>query len=213
MNHTFENSDFILVDQLTYNFQNPKRGDIVVFKPPHKENMVKETGFKCLSRKVYTKITNGETNDPCYVSEYFVKRIIGLPGDTVEIKEGEVYVKPRFAKEKIKLEEPYLDKEHQGHTCLTQSNSCVTTLDKKGIEYIVPENTYFVLGDNRGGSNDSRFWREDETSSRFVPFDNLSGKVRIVLFPFHSFGTIADPEMAKIDEELAKTLRVESENK
>ncbi len=185
MYDTFENGDFIIVDEISYRFGDPQRGDIIVFKPPTKDSVSEQTGLACFFRKTYARITGENTETACIVSDYFVKRIIGTPGDTVKIKDGKVYVKPRNSDNEFKLVEAYLMPENQNHTCLTQSNSCATTLDMDGKTFEVPEDFYFVLGDNRNGSNDSRHWQENGQPSSYVPFDNIRGKVRVVIWPLN----------------------------
>jgi signal peptidase I len=111
---TFEPGEYLVVDQLSYRFQEPERGDVVIFKYPL---------------------------DP---SVYFVKRLIGLPGETIRIDEGIVSIKGRGKRAQFeRLIEPYLSS--QG-------------MDKEPIEITLEENEYYVLGDNRKESSDSRIW-------------------------------------------------------
>lgn len=107
MEHTIEVDDCILGFQLAYMFGGPERGDIVIF--PYPDN---------------PEIT-------------YVKRVIGLPGETVEIKNGAVYVDGEA------IVEPYLKEEMKGEYG----------------PYVVPEGCYFMLGDNRNSSQDSRKWK------------------------------------------------------
>lgn len=95
-----------------------------------------------------------------------VKRLIGLPGDTVEVKENnDVYVNGQ------KLDEPYV-KQPGG--------------DKKGYgTYKVPEGCFFFLGDNRVDSYDSRFW-----NVKYIPKNAIIGKAHMILFPFNRFGML-----------------------
>lgn len=107
---TFENSEYLIVDQLSYRLEDPKRGDVVIFKYP---------------------------ND---TSKYFIKRIIGLPGETVMIKGAEVSVKDKDGKITV-LDEPY-----------------VKNLSSNKMETDLGDDEYFVMGDNREASSDSRVW-------------------------------------------------------
>lgn len=109
---TIHSRDYLVTDMVTYRLEKPQRGDVIVFRYPL---------------------------DP---SMYFVKRIIGLPGETVVIKNGMVSVHLGEEKETV-LEEPYIADENKSYESIS------TTLD--GGEY-------FVLGDNRSGSSDSRVW-------------------------------------------------------
>lgn len=109
--------------------------------------------------------------------EYFVKRIIGIPGDTIKIENGRVYLKEKNANGFTELNETYLN----------QNNALSTYVkrDMESSEFTVPEGHYFVLGDNRNHSNDSRHWFSpvDEIQSPYVNYENISGKVLIVLWP------------------------------
>lgn len=119
---TLEVNDRLMVDKLSYHLSTPERGDIVVFSPTEE---LKRPNLK----------------------DTFIKRVIGLPGEKVEIKEGRVYVGDRL------LQEKYIDEK------LVYQWGPVT----------VPSNSYLVMGDNRDNSYDSRYWG-------FVPRDNILGK-------------------------------------
>lgn len=119
--------DRLLTVKLVYRFGDPQRGDIVVFDPP--ENL------------------KGKFNDP------FVKRVIGLPGDTVEVRDGKTFVNGREYK--------------------------VPTAASPSYTYgpiKVPDGYYFVLGDNRNQSYDSHEWG-------FVPRENIIAKAVLVFWP------------------------------
>ena len=113
MEPNFEDGDYLLVDELSYRFSAPERGDVIIFRYPI---------------------------DP---SQFFIKRIIGLPGETVSIKDNTVTIYNEDKPKGFVLGESYLADEQK-----TLGN-IVTTLD---------ENEYFVLGDNRLQSSDSRRW-------------------------------------------------------
>lgn len=127
MENTVMTDDRIVAFRLSYLMEQPQRGDVVVFKFPDDE------------------------------SENYLKRIIGLPGEVVEIIEGKVYI--NYSKEPLK--EGYLKEMPIG------------TFGP----YDVPEDSYFMLGDNRNGSIDSRFWE-----NTYVHEDKIIGKV---IFRFH----------------------------
>jgi signal peptidase I len=133
----FQTNDFLIVDKLSYRFSEPTRGDIVVFRYPF----------------------DPETN--------YVKRIIGLPGDTVRIEGGRVIIENQEHQEGFTLVEPYLS---PGNTTSLPATSAKT-------EFVVPEDKYFVLGDNRRASSDSREWG-------FLPENDLIGRVFLQAFPF-----------------------------
>lgn len=118
--------------RLSYIFSEPKRGDIIIFKYPDDEK------------------------------QNFVKRVIGLPGEYVEVKNGIVYINDE------PLEESYV-------------YFIGGSPDKKGdfAKTLVPKGSYFVLGDNRNNSKDSRFW----TTSHFVKEDEILGKAVFSYYP------------------------------
>ena len=122
----------IFVNKLSYRFSNIERGDVVVFWYPRNP------------------------------AKSFIKRVIGVPGETVEIKQGVVYVNGR------RLEEPYLRQEYQDHDYHTTK---------------VPQAQYFVLGDRRNSSNDSRNWG-------CVPRRNIFGKAVFRYWPVSKAGVI-----------------------
>jgi len=156
---TLEDKEYIVINKLAYFVGHPDRGDIVVFRPP---------------------------NEP---TKYYVKRVIGLPGDEVVIKGGNVFVKKGGEGELVKLDEPYLDPKNQGKTFKHPPISGDTT----PVTYDVPEGEYFVLGDNRQGSLDSRsFTLSNGKSQPYVEEDNIKGKVWFVALPItkiHAFGS------------------------
>lgn len=143
MEPTFENNQYIIVDQVSYRFHAPRRGDVVVFKYPKN------------------------------VSFSFIKRIIGLPGDTVTIHEGEVTVTNSKNPDGLTLAEKYITSRTSGEL--------TTTLKK---------DEFFVLGDNRPNSSDSRSWG-------ILPKRLIVGKVWVVLYPFDDFKTIHTPAYGK----------------
>ncbi|MBR1852648.1 MAG: signal peptidase I [Lachnospiraceae bacterium] len=94
----------------------------------------------------------------------YIKRVIGLPGETIEVKDGQVYA------DGVKLDNSFTN---------GPQNS---TGD--GV-YVVPEGCFFMMGDNRNKSKDSRFWEH-----KYVPIENFVGKARVILFPFNRIGTL-----------------------
>lgn len=135
METTFSTKQYLIVDQLTYHFNEPQRGDVIVFRYP---------------------------KDP---SSFFIKRIIGLPGDTITISGHTVTIQNDEHTEGFILNEDYiLDLKPLGeHT------------EKLG------EAEYYVLGDNRDNSSDSRSWG-------ILPEENIVGRVFLRLFPFSKMG-------------------------
>ncbi|EDX76428.1 signal peptidase I [Coleofasciculus chthonoplastes PCC 7420] len=136
MEPTLQINDRLIIDKISYNFRQPQRGDIVVFSPTE---ALKQQNFK----------------------DAFIKRVIGLPGETVEVKGGRVYVNDQALREQYIEEEP------------EYSYGPVT----------VPEDNYLVLGDNRNNSYDSHYWG-------FVPRDKIIGRAIVRFWPLNRVGEV-----------------------
>ncbi len=133
MDPTFEDGQYLIVDEITYYTEGPKRGDVIIFKYP---------------------------KDP---SKYFIKRIIGLPGETVIVANGDVSVESPHAA-LFALEEPY-----------------VKNKSADNITAALEEGEYFVMGDNRRNSMDSRSWG-------VLPEKNIVGRAFVRLLPVNEIG-------------------------
>lgn len=161
----------IIINEALYIFNEPERNDIVVFKAPHEE---------------------GEEE------RYFIKRIIGIPGDEIEIKNGEVYLKKAGEDKQEKLAEDYLNETNKGNT-KTYYNYEI---------FKVPEGKYFVMGDNRNSSTDSRSCFQGEINGNcaknpeqaFVPRDNIRGKAWVVFWPLGNMRTISHQNSESLEE-------------
>lgn len=125
MTPSLHNNNRVLVNLLTYKFNEPDRGEIIVFQCPI---------------------------DP---DRDYIKRIIGLPGETIEIKDGVVYINDE------KIDEKYL-------------KDVDVTDNQEKIE--IPPNHYYVMGDNRENSEDSRFWGP-------IKLKNIKGKAQLIFWP------------------------------
>lgn len=145
MEKTFQTHDYILTSKIAYRLGSPAHGDIVVF----------------------ASLGNNEVD--------FIKRIIGLPGDTVMIQDSQVFLNGKF------LEEPYITEPTH-----TFENGFL----KEGVTVTVPEGYVFVMGDNRTHSSDSREFG-------FVPMSNIIGKVIYRYFPVEHMGTVKNPFQAR----------------
>lgn len=132
---TFTDNEYLVVDELSYHLRPPQRGEVVVFRYPKAP------------------------------SKYFIKRIIGLPGEKINIKDDQVFV-TTVEKKIIELDEPYARGE------LGQTS-----------EISLGPNEYFVMGDNRQVSLDSRVW--GPLAEKFI-----SGRAVIRLFPFNRIGVL-----------------------
>ena len=134
MRETLIEGDRILVNKFIYRFTDPKRGDIIVFKYP--DDMKKD----------------------------FIKRLIATGGETVMIKNGDIWVDGRLIENPKAIKQTYY------------YNKYDTAYGKEGVVIEVPEDNYFVLGDNSASSRDSRYWG-------FVPKKNLVGKAFVIYWP------------------------------
>lgn len=137
MENTIEKGDDLFGFRLAYLFSEPKRGDIIIFYFPDDE------------------------------SQKYVKRIIGLPGETVTVTDGQIYIDG--AQEP--LQEEYLKEEWVRAT--------------GPFEFQVPKDGYLVMGDNRNDSWDSRYWE-----NTYVSRDQIIGKALYVYYPFDRFGKL-----------------------
>lgn len=121
-------------------------------------------GDRLLVNRIYN-IQRGDivVFDSNELDELLIKRVIGLPGDKIIIKNGEVIVN------EVKIDEKYVKNNNYSY---------------EG-EFFVPENKYFFLGDNRSNSNDSRFW-----INPYIEDENIVGKAGIKVYPFNKFGLL-----------------------
>ena len=153
---TLQVGDRVLVNKIPYYFHDPRRGDIIVFENPNPGAIPDRSLVGGFFHWLFQGMGFQQPEN-----EDFIKRVIGLPGDVVEGKNGAVYVNGK------KLDEPYL-------TQKTRSFAAVT----------VPAGKLFVMGDNRGNSLDSRF------GLGFVPIDKVIGKAFVKIWPPSRFGLL-----------------------
>ncbi len=148
---TLEDKQYIIINKLAFILGNPQRGDVVVFRPPNDHK------------------------------KYYVKRVIGEPGDTVIVRGGFVYIRTPEEQEEHRLDESiYLNDRNEGKTYRHPPSSG----DTRTVEYEIPDGHYFLLGDNRQGSLDSRsFFTADAKPTPFVPADDIKGRVWFVALP------------------------------
>lgn len=146
MEPNFHNGEYLIVNELDYSMHQPQRGDIIVFKYPRD------------------------------TKEYFIKRIIGLPGEEVRIGDGTVTIINKEHPQGFVLKEYYLPQND-----LTFPGAAEDSDVKLGAS------EYFVMGDNRLASSDSRFWGP-------VPASDIVGKVSVRIFPFQNFSTFPTPK-------------------
>ncbi len=152
MDNTYQDGNYLIIDEISYRFQLPKRGEVIVLKAP-------------ASALELQKV-------PITQTVYYIKRIIGLPGETVEINGDEVKIYNKENPDGKVLSEPYVNIDKNVPSQFTDIKEKVTLKD----------NEYFVMGDNRHNSSDSRLWG-------ILPKVNIIGKSFIRLFPFNEIGT------------------------
>lgn len=144
---TFHDKEYLVVDELSYRLSNPHRGDVIVMRYPLQEK------------------------------RFFIKRLIGLPGETITFRSGKVFI-TEPGKEPYELSEPY----YTGVT-IPGNETTVTLKDKE----------YFVMGDNRMYSSDSRAWG-------ILPERDLIGRAVVRLFPFNRT-TLMPGSLAKFNQQ------------
>gem|GEM_PF-264082 len=126
-------------------------------------------------------------NDP---KRPYVKRIMGVPGDRIVIENGVVFIRPEGSKELVEIDEEYLNIKNVGKTFQAPPSSGNTDF----ISYTVPEGHYFMLGDNRQGSLDSRSFRDESGDPiPYVEEDNVLGKVWMVALPISKIHALEPP--------------------
>ncbi len=130
MDNTFHTNDYVLVDKISYNFIDPKRGDVIVFNPPIQDR----------------------------TADRFIKRIIGIPGDTVVVNGSETFVNG-----------------------VKQVENFVTYQSPRTASTTLKADEYFVMGDNRAVSYDSRSWG-------ILKKEHIQGRVVLRLYPFNQIG-------------------------
>ncbi len=138
----FHNRDYLIVDRISYRANAPKRGDVIVLKFPKDER------------------------------QFFIKRIIGLPGEQIKLQQGNVYIINSENPQGFMLKEKYLGSQGQ-------------TLGRPDIVNL-GSSEYYVLGDNRTASSDSRVWG-------ILPKDDIVGKVWLRVFPISNFSFFKTP--------------------
>jgi len=142
MEPNFHHGEYLIVDQISYRFRDPKRGEVIIL------------------------------NGPGITNHFYIKRIIGLPGETIKIEDGQIII---FNQQKKML--------------LDESSFLLENIQTSGnIKYVLNQNEYFVLGDNRAASSDSRQFGALERR-------DIIGRAIIRAWPFTIFEI---PEISKI---------------
>lgn len=133
---TFKDGDYLIVDQISLRVEEPKRGEVIIIKYP---------------------------KDP---KKFFIKRIIGLPGETVIVDRGKVFIQDPEENAPVEFNEDYI----------------VYNKDEN-FKIILKSDEYFVMGDNRAGSSDSRVWGP-------LPAENIVGRPILRLLPLKQIGVL-----------------------
>jgi signal peptidase I len=162
MSPTIVEGEYILIDKLTTRWDAYDYGEVVVFEPPPDSGLAVD-GIP------------------------FIKRIIGLPGDTVSLENGRVFITQPDGSP-VRIEEPYVATDADGNAVptLCRSGECTTSWE-------IPEGEYFVMGDNRGSSQDSR---------AFGPISEelILGRAWLRYFPLDRVGVLEAPAYPALDE-------------
>ncbi|MCF0148659.1 MAG: signal peptidase I [Clostridium sp.] len=156
MENTLYSDEKLFVDKLSYNFSKPERGDIIIFLKDEEKGNVLSESYKYIKEVISFKIFNDNRTR-------YVKRIIGIEGDEINITSGYVYINGE------KLNETYI----KGETY------------NRDIDFpiVVGKNQYFVLGDNREVSKDSRDFG-------LININQIEGKATFRIFPLEKFGAV-----------------------
>lgn len=128
---TFHDGDYLIVDEISYRFNQPKRDEVIIFRYPKNPQ------------------------------KFYIKRIIGLPNETVDILGSQIKITNAENKDGFILEQPFVQNESNNQ-----------------LHFELKEDEYFVMGDNRSASSDSRFWGP-------VPSDLIIGKAFVRLLPLN----------------------------
>ncbi|MBP1761614.1 MAG: Signal peptidase [Firmicutes bacterium] len=131
---TIQLQDRLMVNKLIYHFRDPRRGEVVVFRPP----------------------------DALHAKDDYVKRVVGLPGDKIEIRNGQLYIDDQTQ------DEPYI----------------AESMEYNFGPVVVPKNSYFMMGDNRNHSFDSHQW------GVWLTRDHLIGKAFVIYWPISQIGLL-----------------------
>ncbi|HDI3055616.1 signal peptidase I [Clostridium botulinum] len=160
MENTLLTNEQLVVDKLSYNFVEPKKGDIIIFHENKEKGTIAEDTLEMVDNII--SIFNNNNNS-IEKDDRLIKRVIGIPGDEIDIKDGHLYLNGK------RLEEPYVKGE---------------TIEREfKLPIQIPENKLFVLGDNRMISKDSRMFG-------LIDCKQVEGKAIYRVYPFDHIGNI-----------------------
>lgn len=155
---TLQINDKLIIDKVSYRLNPPQRGDIVVFMPPNTAKICSQVG---LGEAVNPWQVDPNTPEVPEIKDAYIKRLIGLPGDKIQVKQGKVYINNQALSEEYIADAPNYEL------------GPIT----------VPPNSYLMLGDNRNNSCDSHMWG-------FVPKDRIIGKAIVRFWPPNRLGEL-----------------------
>ena len=161
MRPTLVEGDRIFVERVSRFYSTPERGDVMIFYPPFVELDNTFGG-------VFKRLTGFFCKDIAYI-----KRVVGLPGDKLEIKAAEDGSHNVFINDEA-LDEPYIQSKYDYIKC-SDTMHCGPM--------VIPEGNYFMMGDNRGNSQDSRFWG-------LLPEDRFIGKAVFLFWPIKNIKSL-----------------------
>ncbi|MBA4508679.1 signal peptidase I [Clostridium sporogenes] len=160
MENTLLTNEQLVVDKLSYNFAEPKKGDIIIFHENKERGTIAEDTLEMVDNII--SIFNNNNNS-IEKDDRLIKRVVGVPGDEIDIKDGHLYLNGK------KLEESYV----KGETIKREFK----------LPIQVPENKLFVLGDNRMISKDSRIFG-------LIDYKQVEGKAIYRVYPFNHVGKV-----------------------
>jgi signal peptidase I len=163
----FPDREYLLTERVSYYLHGPQRGDVIVFVPPPISANIGQVSCG----------NTPETSAPTL--EEYVKRVIGLPGEKIKIKDGHIYINGEL------LKEPYLKDD------IVTSPGPFLCEDQ---EYTIPNGKYIVLGDNRPNSSDSRYWGPVPLNlSPNTDREGINGRAWIIYWPIKLAGVVKNP--------------------
>ena len=174
------NGDRVLVNKLAWRLRSPARGEIVVFIAQH------DTAHRSFLSRVKSFLTEGLGVTTPKETD-FIKRIIGLPGDTVQVTDNGVYITPAHGK-RFKLREPYIARPSSNGTLAPCGPTASCPEGKTQSPIKVPPDSYFVMGDNRENSADSRF-----RNPPWIKRSDFIGKAFVKIWPIGRIGLVHVP--------------------
>ncbi len=164
---TLEIGDRVLVNKVVYQLRDPRRGEVVVFR---EDDAISGPDTRSLAEKAREFLASGLGASPN--ERDFIKRVIGLPGEEIEMRDGVVLIGGEPLPEELAAQGGYLAAED---------------LDAFG-PVTVPDDSYFMMGDNRPNSSDSRF------SLGPIPEDQIIGRAFVTIWPLGRLSTLGHPE-------------------